>query len=94
MKHINTLKVYKDALLAGFDERQAIHQAETFEKSFADIFQDLKEDFASQRLIYILGGIMLTVLVAIGGELWWLSKEVSILSRDMQEVRQHIFAKG
>lgn len=80
MKHFNTLEIYKGALAAGFNEEQALLQANTFEKSFRAIYEDFKDTFASNKLVSILGGLILLALSGIGGELWVLSKDVAIIN--------------
>lgn len=93
MKHVNTLEIYDELMAKGFSEIQARAQAEILENSFKAIYEDFKDMFASNKLVSIMGGIILIALTGIASELWWLSKEVSILGRDMQEVRQFIFEK-
>lgn len=94
MKHVNTLEIYKEALASGYTENQALSLANTLESSFTAVYEDFRDTFASNKLVSILGGIILIVLSGIAGELWYLSKEVSVLSRDMQEVRQYLFDKA
>ena len=94
MKYVNTLEIYKGALAAGHTEAQAINQANTLENSFKAVYEDFKDTFTSNKLVSILGGVIIIALTGIGGELWYLSKEVSILSRDMQDVRHHMFEKS
>lgn len=97
MSHIDTLKVYEEYRAAGFNDKQAKDLTNILENSFMtqikEWLKDTKEDFASQRFVFAFGGLMVTAMLAMAGELWYISKEVSILSRDMQEVRTFIRTK-
>jgi hypothetical protein len=90
MSHINALQMFFDLKKAGFSDDQAEAQAKAADNAVSQILSE----FASNKLLAGIGAI----IIAIGGftlaELWYLSKEVSVLSRDMQEVRQHIFKIG
>ena len=93
MKYINTLEVYEKLIASGASDAHARAQTTILENSFTAVYEDFKDTFASNKLVSIMGGIILLALSGIGGELWYLSKEVSTLSRDMQEVRQYLFTK-
>lgn len=107
MSHINTLKVYDELVASGVSEKEAKAQVNalleledrldnkliTYDNKLITYLKELKEDFASQKMITVLGSIIIIGMTAITSELWYLSKEVSILSRDMQEVRTYIFNK-
>lgn len=87
MSHIDTLKVYEEYRATGLDEKSARQFTNILENSFMTKVKEFKEDFANQKMVSIMGGVIITMLLAMGGELWYVSKEVSILSRDTQEIR-------
>jgi hypothetical protein len=93
MSHIDTLEVYKEYLSLGYSNAQAETHAKILEKSFMNKVNELKYDFVSNKNMNLIAGLIVVTLTAISGELWYLSKEVSILSRDMKELRQYIFEK-
>jgi hypothetical protein len=94
MSHIDTLKVYEDYKATGLSDTVAKEYTKVLENSLMSKLNEFKGEFASNKMVSMLGALILIALTAISGELWYLSKEVSILSRDMQEVRQHIFSKS
>jgi hypothetical protein len=90
MSHIDTLKVYEEYRAAGFDEKTAKELTNVLESSFTKIHKSLfeelkqwlkeaKEDFASQKLISILGGLILLALTTSIGLLWNLTVDFQIL---------------
>jgi hypothetical protein len=90
MSHIDTLKVYEEYRAAGFSDIKARTATQVLEQSFIAKVNELKEDFASNKLIAILGSI----IIAIGG---FTLNKVWDLSHDMVEVKTrlvHIEAKN
>lgn len=84
MAHIDTLKVYEEYRASGLDEKTAKEYTELLEKAHSSLykthsslyeeikkwFKEAKEDFASQKSNNIIGGIIVTLLIAVIGLLW------------------------
>jgi hypothetical protein len=79
MAHIDTLKMFEGLRAAGIPEGQARAQVETLENSFSPLFKELKQDFASQKLVGLFGGLILLVGATTIGLLWRLSIDVELL---------------
>lgn len=102
MSHIDTLKVYEEYVASGIERNQAkamtnslLQMEDRLHVSILNYLKELKSDFASQKLISILGAI----IIAIGGftlaELWSLSKDmegvnirISHLEKDISEIKK------
>ncbi len=75
---MNTLKIYKDSLKAGFSEEQSLCMANTSENLLYNLkeeFNNLKGEFASNKLTAFFG----TLIIAIGG--FTLNKVIDIDKR-------------
>ena len=78
MSHIDTLKVYEEYMAAGFDDKTAKKLTNVLENSFMTKVKELREDFASQKLVSILGGLILTALVTLIGITWNISIDLQV----------------
>jgi hypothetical protein len=68
MNPIDTLEIYKDALASGLTEEQArfqVRQAKNLECSFLYRINELKDEFASNKVVSTFGTMILAVLVAL-----------------------------
>ena len=83
MKHVNTLEIYDELMAKGFSEVQARAQTEILENSFKAVYEDFKDTFASNKLITIIG----TIIIAIGG---FTLNKVWDLSHDIIEVKSRL----
>lgn len=79
MSHIDTLQVYKEAIQAGYTETEASFYANTLDNSFMTKVNELKYDFASQKLITILGGIIISIGIALVTITWNISVDIEVL---------------
>jgi hypothetical protein len=93
MSHINTLATYKDLVAKGMDSVQAeIHvqslldSEERIRHSVFEWVKELKEDFASQKLISILGGLILLVGAANIAMMWHITVDVEILKHNVTKI--------
>lgn len=86
MSHIDTLKVYEEYKAAGFDDKTAKDLTNILESSHKSLIEDLKEwlkeakqDFASQKMISVLGALILLAMTAGIGLLWSVSIDLQTL---------------
>jgi len=83
MSHLDTLKVYKEYLATGLNETQAQEYTNILENSFMTKVDELRKEFTSNKLVAIMG----TIIITIGG--FTLSK-VWDLSHDMIDVKSRL----
>ena len=79
MSHIDTLKVYEEYKAAGFNEEAAKRLTNILENSFMTKVKELKNDFASQKFNSILGGLIITLQIAVIGLLWNNNVDLQVL---------------
>lgn len=87
MSHINTLEVYKEYIGAGFSPEESTRMTRILENSFMTKVNELKNDFASQKFISILGTLILFVGISTVGLMWRLSVDMEVLKHDVQELK-------
>lgn len=90
MSHIDTLQVYEEYRAAGMDDLQAKKMTAILEKSFMTKVNDLKHDFASNKVLSIWGSIiavLASILIGLGG---FTLNQVWHLSHDMTEVKTRL----
>ena len=91
MSHIDTLKVYEEYKLAGFSEETARHLTNVLENSFMTKINELKDDFASQKFNTILGGLIITLQIAVLGLLWNNNVDLQVLKTcGMQKIEEKL----
>lgn len=86
MSHIDTLQVYEDLIASGIPEKQAKAQI----KSMDTFYSNIKDEFVSNKLISILGTLLLIVASATIGQLWNLSMKFERMDTDMKYVIQKL----
>ncbi len=89
MSHIDTLKIYQELISGGMTADQAQIQVNAFEAMSHSFFNEMKEwlkdakaDFASQKLISILGALILAAGMASIGLLWNMSIDIGVLKAE------------
>ena len=83
MSHIDTLKVYHQYIIAGFSPEESEKMTDILENSFMTKVNEFRGEFASNKLITVLG----TIIIMIGS--FTLAK-VWDLSHDMVEVKSRL----
>ncbi len=83
MSNLDTLKIYQEYIAAGFTEEKAVAMTNVLENSFITKVNELRREFTSNKMVAIMG----TIIIAIGGftlnKLW-------DLSHDMTEVKSRL----
>lgn len=90
MSHVNTLEVCDKYRAAGFDDATARALTNILENSFMTKVNELKEDFASNKVVNIWGSIVAffgAILIGIGG---FTLVKVWDLSHDMVDVKNRL----
>lgn len=97
MSHIDTLKVYNQYLAMGKTPEEASKYTNILEESYRSIrfdiyeyMKELKQDFASQKLIGILGSIIFAGMIAIAGTMWNISLNMGTLIKDMERIETRL----
>ena len=95
MAHIDTLKIYEEYRAAGLDEKTAKEFTNILENSFAtsvkEWLKDAKEDFASQKMVSIIGALILLIMTAGVSLMWYISIDLQVLKTcgmAQQEIKQ------
>lgn len=95
MKHVNTLELYRELIASGLDEHQANLQLKAYEEISNSFYSELKEwlkeakeEFASQKMLAILGGLILLVGTASIGMLWKLTVEAEVLKSSLVRIEK------
>lgn len=84
MSHIDTLKVYEEYRASGYNEQKAKDLTNILEHSFMTKVKELKTEFASNKLISILGSIIILVGIGIIGLLWTVTVDLEVLKIGQQ----------
>jgi len=99
MSHIDTLKIYDQLMAANIPSEQARAQVLAMEQIHVSIneaalqwLKEAKNDFASNKLVSILGGLILLVGAGIVGQLWHISVKVERIDAELQQV-QNVMTK-
>ncbi len=83
MSHLDTLKIYEEYKAAGLDDKTAKEYTNILENSFTtnlrEWLKDAKADFASQKLITILGSLILLAMTAGVSLMWNISVDLQVL---------------
>jgi hypothetical protein len=85
--NIDTHKIYTDLIANGLTNEQALAHLKSYENignSLLNWLREAREEFASQKLISILGTLILLVGAASIGLMWNLSVDMKILQNDMR----------
>lgn len=90
MSHIDTLQVYEDYKATGLDDIRAKEYTRILENSFITKLNELKDDFASNRLVSVLGALILIVGSACIGQLWNLSMKFERMDSDLQYIMKKL----
>ncbi len=93
MKQIDTLRMYETLVSNGMTDKEAKTQIAAMESIGSDLMEWLKEarsDFASQKMVSILGGLILLALTAIGGQLWSLTTRFEIMEVKFSHMDQRL----
>lgn len=89
MKQIDTLKMYETLIAKGMSDKDAKIQIAAMDCIANDLLEwlkELKQDFASQKLVSILGGLILVVGVSTIGMMWKLSIDLEVLKAQVNDV--------
>ncbi len=79
MSHINTLEVYERYMASGLDDAQAREYTNILENSFMTKVNELKREFANNKVISIFGALILLVGASSIGMLWKLTIDMEIM---------------
>jgi hypothetical protein len=90
MSHLNTLEIYRKMLRAGMSENDALLQTDILENSVMTKINELKDDFASSKIISIFGAI----IIGIGGfillQLWNMTHDIYDVKKEMITINEKV----
>ena len=97
MSKLDSLKIFDDLVAAGVPQDQARTQAQIAYNMKESILTEVKEwlieakaDFASQKLVSIMGSLILIALTGICAELWSMNKDMASMNMRLTALEQKI----
>ncbi len=90
MKHFDTLKAYDELIDSGMDAKTAKIQVAQMGNFYIDLFKDIGSEFASQKLITVLGAIIISIVSFLAVEVWNLSIDMKDVTRRLTSIEEYI----
>lgn len=87
MRRIDTLKAYEELLKVGILPEQARIQVDLIDHSFNEILKEFKGEFASNKMVAIMGSIIIAIGSFTLTKVIDLDKRVAILENTIVQIK-------